>query len=203
MTPETQVHIAEIDFPELYAPVFGSLAASTEFFETIQSLPDSKKDAKVVLHQAGRMVWLADMIDEVARGRPAFQVLFYLVAAELVAKIAVGFEGEGQSRSHVQKFFTEICSSESKQRLSWAFRHAGGAYLSLAATVDLLYKVRCDVVHRGQYYTFSLQRSESSIPMLSSVGEHSPISEISLPDLRQIVLEGAVLAAKLIAEIGT
>jgi hypothetical protein len=199
MIPEAQVHIAEIDFPQLYAQVFGSLDASTKFFETIRSLPDSKKDAKIVLHQAGRVVWLADRIDEVARGRPAFQILFYLVAAELVAKIAAGFEGEGQSRSHVQKFFAEICSSESKQRLSRAFRNAGNVYLSLTATVDLLYDVRCDVVHRGQYYTFSLPRSESSTPMLSSLGEHSPVAEISLPELRQIVLQGTVLAAKLLA----
>ena len=202
MIPEAPVHIAEIDFPQLYAEVFGSLDASTKFFETIRSLPDSKKDAKIVLHQAGRVVWLADRIDEVARGRPAFQILFYLVAAELVAKIAAGYEGEGQSRSHVQKFFTEICSSESKQRLSRAFRHAGGVHLSLTSAVDLLYDVRCDVVHRGLYYTFSLQRSGSSMPMLSNVHEYSPIAQISLLELRQIVLEGAALAAKRIAEIG-
>ena len=140
------------------------------------------------------MVWLADQIDEVARGRPAFQVLLYLIAAELVAKIVAGFEGEGQSKAHVRKFFLEICSGTHRERLSQAFQNPGGAYLTLEAAIDLLYDVRCDVVHRGQYYEFSLRRGD--FPMLTSLQGVTRTTNISVDELRRIVLEGAVLAAK-------
>src|ERR1022692_3289789 len=97
MVPDDQIHIAEIDLPQLYAPVFRSLSESAQFCDAVKGLPPSKNDAKVILHQGGRMVWLGDRGDEVASGRPAFQILFYLIAAELVAKIADGFEGKYKS----------------------------------------------------------------------------------------------------------
>ena len=201
MMPDARVHIAEINLPQLYAPVFRSLEESAQFCDAVKGLPPSKNDAKVILHQGGRMVWLGDRIDEVARGRPAFQILFYIIAAELVAKIAKRFKGKGQSEKYVQKFFSDICSDEHRQRLSTAFRQTGnGAYLSLETAVKLLYAVRCDVVHRGQYYKFSLARQEFR-GMLTSLREWAPIAEITLPELRQIILEGTVLGTKLVAGI--
>ena len=194
MSFEYPRHIAEVDFPALYAPAFTSLDESTSFYDEISTLPLEKRDAKIIVHQAGRMVWLADRIDEVAHARPAFQVLFYLIAAELVAKIVARFEGEGQSKKHVQKFFSEICSPAHKERLSRAFQNPGGAYLSLETAVDFLYDVRCDVVHRGQYYEFSLRRGRFS--MLSSHQGVSRTTDISLDELRVIVLQGAVLGAR-------
>jgi hypothetical protein len=121
-------------------------------------------------------------------------VLFYLIAAELIAKIVTRFEGEGQSRKHVQKFFSDICSAEHRERLSKAFQNPGGAYLSVQAAVDLLYDVRCDVVHRGRYYDFSLRRGRFA--MLTSLQGVPRTADITLDELRQIILEGAVLGAK-------
>jgi hypothetical protein len=51
------------------------LEASKKFYETVAP-PDSYSEAKIILHQTARMLWLADQIDEVAKGRPAFQILF-------------------------------------------------------------------------------------------------------------------------------
>ena len=103
MSQGAQVHIAEIDFPFFFAPAFDkSLETSKKFYEAVAP-SGGYSDAKIILHQTARMLWLADQIDLVAKGRPAFQILFYLTAAELIAKIVSKYEGEGESRRHVQK----------------------------------------------------------------------------------------------------
>jgi hypothetical protein len=200
MSQGAQLHIADIDFAAFYMSAFnGSLEASTKFYESVAT-PGVYSDAKTILHQTARMLWLADRIDEVATGRPAFQILFYLTAAELVAKIFWKYEGEGESRKHVQKFFSEICDSPQKERLQKAFRTVGNGFLTLEAAVGFLYRIRCDVVHRGQYFQFSLpMEGRDHIPLLSGSGNDNVIAEITLMELRQIVLEGAVLAAKKVA----
>jgi hypothetical protein len=201
MSQGAQVHIADINFPAFFVSAFdGSLEVSTKFYEAVAT-PGVYSDAKTILHQTARMLWLADRIDEVAAGRPAFQILLYLTAAELVAQLASKYEGEGESKKHVQHFFSDICASSQKERLQKAFRTVGGAFLSLEATVNFLYRIRCDVVHRGQYYLFSLPRTPNNIPLLTGQGNDNVIAEITLPELRQIVLEGAVLAAKRLAGI--
>jgi hypothetical protein len=199
MVQTNPVHIADIDFSAFYVPVFdGSLEASSKFYEAVAE-QGVNRDAKIILHQAARMVWLADRIEEVAAGRPSFQVLLYLTAAELVAKIVSRFEGEGESKKHVRKFFCEICEPPQRDRLGTAFRAVGGTFLTLEKTVDYLYEIRCDVVHRGQYYTFSLRTG--GIPLLTGTGSNDVIAEISLPELRQIILAGTVSAAKQVAGI--
>lgn len=201
MAQGARVHIADIDFPSFFAPAFdNSLEASKKFYEAVAA-SGSYCDAKIILHQTARMLWLADQIDEVAKGRPAFQILFYLTAAELIAKILAKYEGEGESKKHVRKFFSEICDSPQKERLEKAFKRIGGGFLTLEAAIDFLYRIRCDVVHRGQYYQFALPLGPREIPLLTGQGNDSIIAEITLQELRQIVLEGAVLAAKRAAGI--
>src|ERR1700731_89786 len=201
MSQGARVHIADIDFPAFYSSVFGgSTEASTKFYEAVAP-SGVYSDAKIILHQTARMVWLADKVEDGALGRPAFQILFYLTAAELVAKIVAKYEGEAESKKHVQKFFSEICESSQKERLEKAFRTVGGSFVTLEEAINYLYRIRCDVVHRGQYYMFSLPPTMTDIPLLSGSGNNNLIAEITLPELRQIILQGAVLAAKQVAGI--
>ena len=51
-------------------------------------------------------------------------LLFYLIAAEAVAKIVFGFKGEGKSKRHVQRFFGEICLEKHRDLLSRALETA-------------------------------------------------------------------------------
>ena len=132
----------------------------------------------------------------VAAGRPAFQILFYIIAAELAAKIAFKFEREGKSQEYARRFFQEICTDEHRLRLAGAFCDVAGTYLTCRGAVDLLYDVRCDVVHEGKYYSFNLRDPESRFPMLTGRGDNGPIAHISLPEIRTLVLEGAVLACR-------
>jgi hypothetical protein len=150
----------------------------------------------MILHQAARMVWLADRIDKVARGRPALQVLFYLIAAEAVAKIAFQFKKVGQSKRYVKRFFGEICSKVHRTRLARAFSYSGIRFLSPESAVDLLYGVRCNVAHEGMYYNFNLMDDDNILTTTHVQGQENLVSHITLEEIRRVVLEGALLGAK-------
>src|SRR6266540_4539575 len=160
MFPEFKCdHIACIDCVKFYAAAFGGGEASQTYFKRLENLPlELRENIKLLLHQVARMIWLGDRIDEVAKGRPAFQVMFALIAAELAAKIRYEYNGEGQSRKFVHRFFEEICSDEHRAILGQAFRRIGG-YLDVRGAVNYLYGARCDVVHMGSYYDVSLVKS--------------------------------------------
>lgn len=142
------------------------------------------------------MVWLADQIDEVARGRPAFQILFYLIVAELVAKITFEFKGEGDSKKYVHKFFAELCSDKTQTTLGRSFSRMKSGPLSWHEAVDLLYKIRCDVVHEGKYASFHLPLTQDEFPQLAMVGDEWFDVSVTIQELRRMILEGAVLACK-------
>lgn len=190
------MHIADIDFAEFYAPAFPCLADSQGFYASVESLDGP---AKIALHQGARMLWLADRMGEVARGRDSLQILFYLIAAEAVAKIVFGFKGERESRKYVKRFFREISTEQHRTRLSQAFEQRPFGWLTWEKAVDKLYEVRCDVVHEGQYFTFGLKDSRISTPMLADLKRlNGPmlVAHVSSPELRQLVLEGIVEGAK-------
>ncbi len=192
----SKIHIANIDYPVFYATVFPSVDAARSFYKRLEDLPPEKNAAKIVFHQAARMVWLADQIDEVARGRPAFQVLFYLTSAELVAKITFDFKGEGDSKKHVHRFFTEICSDNTREKLAMAFSRLPYGEVTPTEVVNLLYDIRCDVVHRGMYYGFQLAMPGDDFSQLTHTNGISFTTNLTIPELRHMVLEGAVLASK-------
>jgi hypothetical protein len=192
-------HIAKINFAEFFRPAFPSIDDATRFINFVENVPADISKAKIVIHQSARLIWLADRIDDVARGRPALLMTFHIVAAEAVAKIVFGFHGEGQSRQHVRRFFQEICPKRHRSRLERAFRRSpAGPFLTLQETVDVLYDVRCDVVHEGQYFTLTLPNSQNDDPILNLHGDESLIASISAQELRQIVLESSLLAACLL-----
>src|SRR5574337_1948541 len=189
-------HMANINFVEFYAPAFSNAAAAQAFVACVEAISAQQSKAKIVLHQAARMLWLADHIEPFARGRPALLILFYVIAAEAVAKLVKGFQGEGESKKHVRLFFEEICSAHHRSILADAFRKSvGGSALSLRETVDLLYDVRCDVVHEGQYFVFTLPEPSDTSALLTVYGGQSLIPKITASELRRIVLEGALVGA--------
>jgi hypothetical protein len=114
------------------------------------------------------------------------------MAAETVAKLIREYKQEGDSKKHVRLFFEEDCSKSARQTLAAAFEK-NGETLSLRAAVEYLYQIRCDVVHEGRYFTYSLS---SDVPMLNPGHNGSVIAKIGLGDLRKIVLEGTLLAAR-------
>jgi hypothetical protein len=178
-------HVATIDFAEFYAEAAGSPAASRAFYESLSTNPsDARLTAKIMVHPAARMVWLGDQVDLVARGRPALQIMFYMIAAEAVAKLAADFENEGQSRKHVRLFFTAYCTVTQRERIQRAIEWATPLPRTTPDTVaDHLYDLRCDVVHRGRYFEWTLP------------------DDACLREVRAVVLEGVVQAAQKVMEI--
>jgi hypothetical protein len=195
---EDFMHVAHIDFAEFFSPAFVSAEATRTFVERVERL-EGPAPAKVALHQAARMLWLADRVDEVARGRPALQILFYLIAAEAVAKITSGFKGEGRSKVYVRKFFGEICSEEHRRTLRTAFASVAMVEsLTWEQAVDILYGVRCDVVHEGRYFEFQLADDGDPTPVLTRWGGKTVVTRMSLSQLRRMVLEGTVRGVQML-----
>ena len=189
------MHVAEIDFPTFYQEALGEHCGAAEFVSRLRDLDANKYPAKIVMHQAARFVWLADRLEEFARGRDALQILFYVIAAETVAKVIRGHKAEGQSKPHVRLFFEEDCSDSARELLERAFAPSLiGPSLSLREAVDYLYRIRCDVAHKGRYFDYQL-RHESGMPMLNPNRDGFLVAHIALKELRRIVLEGALLAA--------
>jgi len=189
-------HIALIDFPSFYAEVFPDPDSAKDFYAKVSSLPPAQNAPMIVLHQTARMVWLADQVDEFARGRPAFQVLFYLIAAELVAKLTFGFKGEGESRKFVRKFFAEICDDEARSKLSSSFSRLPYGSVTSEEVVNVLYDIRCDVVHKGMYYAFHLPDERDDTPQMVHIGDRGYIAGLTVRELRRMVVTGAVLASQ-------
>jgi len=125
-----------------------------------------------------------------------FQILFYLIAAELVAKITFDFKGEGESKKYVRKFFAELCSDNTRSSLGKSFSRTQSGPLSWQEVVDLLYKIRCDVVHEGNYASFHLPITGDEFQQLTTVGNESFIVSVTIQQLRRMILEGAVLASE-------
>ncbi len=197
-----QLHIAHIDFTALYLPAFSNPEESKEFVKQVESI--QRDNTKIVLHQAGRMVWLGDQIEKVAAGRPALQILFYMIAAEAVSKMVFNYEGEHKSKEYTKKFFSDICCDQHRKVLANAFArmpttHSPNGKLSWEEAVDLLYAVRCDVAHKGKYYDLHLKSPTDSgnTEMLSHRWRDCPIfAMISLPDIRTIILQGTILGCR-------
>jgi hypothetical protein len=198
-TKAERPHIAMIDFEEFYRPLFSTDAESKRFADRVESAPDSQRPVKEVFHQAARLAWLGDRINEIAAGRPALQVLFYLITAETIAKLTYKFEGRGRSREYVHAFFERLCGSGDQSILASAFRESPNRRpLNLSDAVDLLYDVRCDVAHRGMYYAFTLPLDGQAYPELVNVGDTTVETTFTLATLRQIVLRGAIRACSMI-----
>jgi len=190
------MHVANIDPGEFFEPAFPSREACRAFVECVEAVPVAGSKARIVLQQAARMLWLGDRLDEIAKGRPALQLLFHLIAAEAVAKIVNKFDGEGQSRKHVRLFFEDICADAHRAILGRAFSSVpAGPSLSVRETIDFLYNIRCDVVHEGAYFGLTLARPGDTTQRLTPRGTGSLIPAITIQQLRQIVLEGSILGA--------
>jgi hypothetical protein len=190
------MHIAQIDFQEFYGPAFGGRNEVAEFVSCVRKIPASVCPAKIVIHQAARMIWLADRIEECAASRPALQIMFFMIAAEAAAKLVEGYDGEGESKYHARFFFSDICSSEHRNLLSQAFsRDLSNDFLTYEEAVDFLYNIRCDVVHRGRYFEFLLKSEKYALPISNLVDDQLLVAHITARQLRQVVLEGALLGA--------
>ena len=198
------MHISSLDIPQFYSRTQWISGDALEFARCVENIPVDQSKAKVILHQSARLLWLGEQVSVVATARPAFQVLFALIVAELVAKIVHGFKGEGQSRKHVHLFFEDICSTRLQEVLGNMFEGDPlQPNFTVPEIVNFLYDIRCDVVHEGHYFGFHMPLADVDPPVMSYAGEKIVTAVAPVSSLQQVVLEGALLGARRITPTGS
>lgn len=141
------------------------------------------------MHQAQRLISLAEDIAELRAGRDGLRLLFFIICAENIAKLHDDFDDEGFSRKYVQRFFELFVSDPDKRLIEKRCMSLDAEPLNLKQIVDGWYCVRCDVVHEGNYWghAFSDDRSHT-------VSGKSPFfTQLSSTDVRDVIVRGCIL----------
>ena len=170
--------------------------AAAQFVDACEKLQPSSPNhvAKIMMHQTQR---LASIVDDLPKFRPhqePLQVLFLVMCAENIAKLHDGFSGEGKSRYYVQKFFEKFLSKSDKDTLSHGLKVNMDPLPSIGfkKAVDLLYDIRCDVVHEGNYTDFAFH--DGQMEMVNT--NPNVKAEIPFVRVRDIVVRGCINAIK-------
>jgi hypothetical protein len=168
-----------------------------EFVSRCESLTptDANHKAKIMMHQTQRLVSIADDLPKLRPKRESLQLLFLMICAEHISKVHDGFTGEGQSRKYVRRFFNEFLSKTDKDKLGTSFIDNSTlpmTALGFEKVVDLLYNVRCDVVHEGKYWGFSFH--DGYTPMVNV--EPDVNVYLTFLELRDIIVKGCINAIK-------
>ncbi len=180
-----------------YEPFFKSRLEVEEFVARCEATQPPANRAKLIMHQGQRLVTLADDIPNLRPSAEGLQLLFLLTCAEHVAKLYDDYDGEGRSRSYTQKFFSDHVPAASGAILALGFGieappPMGERMLSLTEAVDLLYKIRCEVVHEGRFWQFPFQTD-----MALSLVERPEITVyLRYTELKAAVSLGVIAAAQ-------
>ncbi|MCI0559480.1 MAG: hypothetical protein MN733_13380 [Nitrososphaera sp.] len=147
-----------------------------------------------MMHQTQRLVSIVDDLPQFWPHQEPLQVLFLVMCSENIAKLHDGFSGEGKSRHYVQNFFEKFLAKSDKETLSHGFKVNTDPLPSIgfSKAVDLLYDMRCDVVHEGNYTDFAFHDGHMSMVNTNP----NVIAEIQLVQVRDIVVRGCINAVK-------
>lgn len=175
-----------------FQPFFPTPAAARLFVESLESLccGDPRHQAKIMMHQTQRLISLSDDMPQIRKGNEGLRLLFLLVCAENIAKLANNFDAEGQSKTYARNFFKWFLTTEEQENLCAGIAHHDRTPLSLLQAIDTLYDVRCDVVHEGKYWGFHFNDGE--IAMLNT--EPDVIVSLTLAHFRALVVHGCIRA---------
>ena len=177
-----------------YRPFFPTEKEVRSFVEACEQLVPPNTAAKIMMHQTQRLVSLSDDIATIRPHREALRTLFLIMCAENISKLHDNFLEEGQSRAHVRKFFDEFLDADDQRFLAEGFVDCSKPLmpqLGLRAAVDMLYDVRCDVVHEGKYWQFTFHNGHT--PMLNP---NHVISHITFDEFRAILVRGCLNAVQ-------
>lgn len=177
-----------------FEPFFPIPADARVFVESLEllRLSDTRHQAKIMMHQTQRLISLSDDLPQIRKGNEGLRLLFLLVCAENIAKLANRFDGEGQSKAYVRNFFRWFLTTDEQEVLCSGITHHDRRQLSLQQAIDALYDVRCDVVHEGKYWGFHFHDGKTPILNL----EPDVIVSLSLEQFRVLVIRGCIRAIK-------
>lgn len=179
-----------------YLRHFASRIEAEDFVQACENLQPSSPNhvAKIMMHQTQRLVSIADDLPQFRPHTEPLQVLFLVMCSENIAKLHDGFSDEGKSRRYVQQFFDKFLLQSDKDALSYGFKVNRDRLppIGFGKAVDLLYDIRCDVVHEGNYRDFAFHNGH--MPMVNT--DPDVIAEIQLVQVRDIILRGCINAIK-------
>jgi hypothetical protein len=175
-----------------FEPFFKSQVEAHQFIESLELLGihDLRHPAKIMMHQTQRLISISDDFPKIRQSNEGLSLLFLLICAENIAKLAHKFDGDGQSKAYVRNFFNWFLSAEEQTDLRTGITHHNNQAMSLQAVVDTLYEVRCDIVHEGKYWGFHFHNGDT--PTLNS--NPDVIVYITLDQLRTLVVKGCIRA---------
>lgn len=176
-----------------FKPFFPTSAETEAWVARCEALAPPNNHAKIMMHQAQRLISIADDLPQIRRHAESLQLMFYMVCAEHLAKLHDKFDGEGRSREYVCRFFRNFVIGDDRNTLAAAFtNHTDHLMRSLPfdRAVDMLYRIRCDVVHEGNYWGFAFH--DGSRPTTNT--DPDVIAKIQLNDLRAIIVRGCINA---------
>lgn len=178
-----------------YLPFFPKETEARDFIEACEQLGPPNNTAKIIMHQTQRLISLSDDILKIRPHTDSLRLLFLLMCAEHIAKLHDGFTAEGQSRKYVRMFFKDFLNDNDKQSLGAGFRdNSASAHrlptLGLDRAVDMLYGIRCDVVHEGEFWSFAFHDGKMSMVNI----DPDVITDITFESLRDIVVRGCINA---------
>jgi hypothetical protein len=178
-----------------FQPYFFNLNATEHFITSCELLIPSYSNhkASIMMHQTQRLVSIADDLPKLRPKRESLQLLFLMICVEHISKLHDDFTGEGYSKKYVKRFFNKFISQSDKDKLERSFIDLSSmptAPLNFEKVIDLLYGVRCDVVHEGKYWDFFFQDGQ-----MTMINEN-PVVEVCMTfkELRDIIIKSCITA---------
>jgi hypothetical protein len=185
-------HIADVDYKVFYSDFFENDTTYTDFYAKLKKCSNN---APKMFHQTARMIWLSDKIEQYTTYRPAIRLLFYLIVAELVSKLYDNFDGEGWSNKYIHSFFNDFCSDRNKAILNNSV-YKKKVLLNLSDVIDYFYKIRCDIVHEGNYYKYSFKEdTDNNYNSNYDLPQEYKVN-IRIAELRNIIIETSLTAVE-------
>jgi hypothetical protein len=176
-----------------YLPFFADHAHTETWVARCEAQAPPNIRAKIMMHQAQRLVSIADDLPAIRRTAESLQVMFLLSCAENISKLHDNIADDGQSRAYVQRFFRLFVVGNDRDVLEHAFTDHDDRLLRpepFECAVSLLYGVRCDVVHEGNFWGFAFH--DGTTPMVNV--DPDVIANIRLIDLRNVIVRGCINA---------
>jgi len=174
-----------------YKPHFISQDEAKKFVESCETHPNN--DAKILMHQVQRLISLSDDMQKIRPNDEPLQLLFLIMCVENVAKLHDGYTGEYKSQHYVKKFFDDFLSDDDKDLLRNGFIDNTDKWLrplSFENVVEMLYKIRCDVVHEGNYTDFSFHDGKTGMSNINP----DVTANITLQNIRDVIIRGCINA---------
>ena len=168
---------------DFYISFFPEQKSAEKFIELCEVQQPPNNLAKILMHQSKRLITLADDILNIRPHEESLQILFLIMCTENISKLHDSYSKEGKSRYYVHRFFEKFLSNDDKRILENGFIDMDDIHLNplgLKKVVDMLYDIRCDVVHNGKY---PIQNTDPAVK-----------ANLRYIDVRNIIVRGCINA---------